>query len=87
MENQIMVETLRRLLIVTQDCRCDMHEPDEQGIGVVTSGYQLDNALGDNPVNNCGELTIGLIKDGHIEWFNLATLIALARTSRIVDKL
>lgn len=70
----------KRLLRVTQDCRPDMHEPDEQGISVMVSGYNFDNAMGDNPDNNCGEFTVAIVQeDGSKEWFNLATLIALAR--------
>ncbi len=74
----------QRLVKVTANCRGDMHEPDNQGIGAVVSGYCLDNAMGDSPIHNCGELTVGITttnEDGyiHYEWFNLATLIALAR--------
>lgn len=69
-----------RLLRVTQHCRKDMHEPDEQGITVMVSGYNFDNAMGDNPNNNCGEFTVAIVQDDDTaEWFNLATLIALAR--------
>jgi len=76
-----MQEMLERLKIVLKDCREDMHEPDEQGITVAVTGYHLDNAMGDDPKRNCGEMTVGIMKnhDGHFEWFNLATLIALAR--------
>ncbi len=70
----------KRLLRVTQKCRPDMHEPDEQGITVMVSGYNFDNAMGDDPNNNCGEFTVAIVQDdGSKEWFNLATLIALAR--------
>ena len=69
-----------RLLIATKNCRHDMHEPDEQGITVMVSGYNFDNAMGDNPNDNCGEFTVAIVQDdGSKEWFNLATLIALAR--------
>lgn len=57
-----------------------MHEPDNQGVSAVIAGYHLDNAMGDDPTRNCGEFTVGIIRgDGSREWFNLATLIALAR--------
>lgn len=70
----------KRLLKATKDCRDDMHEPDEQGVSAIVTGYYLDNAMGDNPFNNCGEFTVAIIQDdGSKEWFNLATLIALAR--------
>jgi hypothetical protein len=58
-----------------------MHEPDEQGVSAVVTGYHLDNAMGNDPCNNCGEFTVGISRDGgdSYEWFNLADLIALAR--------
>ena len=69
-----------RLLEITKDCRDDMHEPDEQDLTCMVSGFHLDNAVGDNPTSNFGEFTVGIGKgDGTKQWFNLATLIALAR--------
>lgn len=69
-----------RLLEVTHNCRPDMHEPDEQGITAVVTGFQLDNAMGESPYDNYGEFTVGLKRgEADREWFNLATLIALAR--------
>jgi PP-loop superfamily ATP-utilizing enzyme len=81
----IMENMLKRLVEVTKNCREDMHEPDEQGLSAVTSGFNFDNAFGDSPFTNAGELTVGIRDDksGHIEWFNLATLIALARKADI----
>ena len=80
-----MKDTLKRLLEITKKCRDDMHEPDEQEIRAVTSGYHLDNAMGDDPYNNSGEFTIGIINENSnkTEWFNLATLIALARKAKL----
>ena len=82
-------DILERLLRITKNCREDMHEPDEQGISAIVSGYHLDNAMGSNPHNNCGELTVGLKDAGEHDdetcdqlWFNLADLIALARQAR-----
>lgn len=49
---------------------------------MVVTGYHLDNAMGNEPYNNCGEFLVGIKREGwnrEIEWFNLATLIALAR--------
>jgi hypothetical protein len=70
----------KRLLKATENCREDMHEPDEQGISAVVAGNHLDNAMGDDPADNCGEFTVAIVQDdGSKEWFNLATLIALAR--------
>ena len=80
-----MAETFgNRLLRVTRECRDDMHEPDEQNLTAVVTGYLLDNAMGDDPRDNCGELTVGLVNisdpsNPRYEWFNLADLIALAR--------
>lgn len=76
--------TLSGLIEATSVCREDMHEPDEQGISAVTAGYILDNAMGDNPRYNCGELTVGIKSaDGSMQWFNLSTLIALARKANL----
>lgn len=77
-------KVLDRLKKFTLGCRDDMHEPDEQNISAVVSGYTLDNAMGDEPHQNSGEFSIGLTKDKgeSYEWFNLATLIALARKAR-----
>ena len=76
--------TLKRLQEVTASCRPDMHEPDEQGLTAVVSGYHLDNAMGPHPADNCGEFTVGLSINGgtSYEWFNLADLIALARRAK-----
>lgn len=62
-----------------------MHEPDEQDIYAVVTGTHLDNAMGDNPCDNCCEFTVGLgDQDGNNrEWFNLADLIALARLAQL----
>ncbi len=68
-----------RLLDITANCRGDMHEPDEQGLSALVSGYILDNAFGSDPHQNNAEYTIGLYNDERMEWFNLATLIAYAR--------
>lgn len=61
------VTFLRRLNAMTDGCRDDMHEPDEQGVDAVVSGYIFDNAMGDDPIENTGELTIGIKRGGHIE--------------------
>lgn len=81
-------ELLERLLTVTENCRLDMHEPDEQGLSAVVAGYRLDNAMGHDPFSNCGEFTVGLSLDDGVsyEWFNLADLIALARMDRPLKK-
>lgn len=80
-----MNETLQRLQEATKHCRPDMHEPDEQGINAIVRGNHLDNAMGDNPEHNINELTVGIVHEDDTtnpEWFNLATLIALARKAR-----
>lgn len=76
-----MKETLKRLLEITDDCREDMHEPDEQGLSARVLGIKLDNAFPPNALSH--ELRVMLTK-GHAnefvtEYFNLADLIALAR--------
>jgi hypothetical protein len=84
----MMKRTLERLLEITKTCRPDMHEPDEQGVSAIVTGTHLDNAMGDDPYHNCCELTVGIQKrdmDGsrETEWFNLSTLIALARKAKL----
>ena len=82
----IMKTTAMRLREITEGCHYDMHEPGEQGISVVVSGHHLDNALGDSPTRNCGEFTVGIRREGWTDgttWFNLATLIALARVGAL----
>ena len=80
-----MQRTLKKLKLFAHNCWEDMHEPDEQSISAIVSGFHLDNAMGDDPRINCGEFTIGLSNDGGISfmWFNLATLIALARKAKL----
>lgn len=78
-------DTLKRLQDKTSDCRDDMHEPDNQGLYAIVTGTHLDNAMGENPNNNCCEYTVG-IGDEHgndRDWFNLANLIALARKAKL----
>lgn len=83
-----MKRELNRLVKFTEDCRYDMHEPDEQGLKARVVGNKLDNAMG----NHIGlkameqgwqEFVVILEKDNEIEIFNLATLIALARQSEL----
>lgn len=83
-----MKKTLERLLKITDGCRPDMHEPDEQGLSASVVGTVLDNAMGNriDPFlifNGAQEIVVILDRqtdEGRItEAFNLATLIALAR--------
>lgn len=80
-----MQETLNRLLKVTDGCRDDMHEPDEQGLSAEVHGHHLDNAF--PPTSPGHEIRVKLTR-GHAnqfvtESFNLATLIALARKANL----
>ena len=75
----------KNLLEITERCREDMHEPDEQGISAHVVGTHLDNAFGEEIIENlleknCQEFIV-IIKDdkGRVEKFNLATLVAYAR--------
>ncbi len=79
-----MQEMLQRLKMTTKKCRADMHEPDKQDLNFFIGGDHLDNAMGDNPKYNNGEHYLGIedMEDGHVEYFNLATLIALARKAK-----
>ena len=73
----------KRLLKITEDCGDDMHEPENQGVTATITGFDLDNATGDSPYS--GEFVVGLNLVNTVnnfsetEWFNLASLIALAR--------
>lgn len=87
-----MSHTLTRLVQITEGCRPDMHEPDEQGLKAHVVGNHLDNAFGDyigeRPViENFQEFVLVLERfDGKSirrEQFNLATLIALARNAKL----
>lgn len=78
---EFLSPALDRLREVTVECREDMHEPDNVDVSAVVF---LNNAMGNFPSGNCGELTIGIKQgDGNYEWFNLATLIALARKAEL----
>ncbi len=79
----MLKDTLERLTKVTVNCRPDMHE--QKNVSAVVTGYQLDNAMGDDPCHNCGEFTVGISRDGgdSHQWFNLADVIALARMARL----
>ena len=80
-----------RLLSQTNGCRYDMHEPDEQDLKARIIGNKLDNAFGDSIreeaiLNGWQEFVVILERDfgprgggRHIDKFNLASLIALAR--------
>ena len=91
-----MRTVLERLRQVTDTCRDDMHEPDEQELSAKVYGDHLDNAMGDSlyvPGSQGDQLpwveyVVCLTReksDGTIEteWFNLATLIALARKAQL----
>ncbi len=78
-----------RLLAITDGCRDDMHEPDEQGLSARVVGSHLDNAFGDHISGEFlekgyQELVVILNRDdGRAEKFNLASLIALARKASV----
>lgn len=94
---------MERLLKITDGCREDMHEPDDQGITCNVLGNKLDNAFGSgliqaHLVNGYQEFVVVLhreLSEGAgartTELFNLADLIALARQAAklnlTVDKL
>ena len=83
-----MKKDLERLLKITKGCREDMHEPDEQGVKAKVIGDHLDNAFLDSIridaiIDGYQEFVVILNREGHIEKFNLATLIALARKADI----
>ena len=72
----------QNLLEITDGCRADMHEPDNNGVSATVEGDHIDNAFGD--AGMCGEMVVVITKeqdhgDSYKVKFNLATLIALAR--------
>lgn len=79
-----MDNDLERLRSITEGCRPDMHEPDEQGLRARVVGDHIDNACGDwinvdAIVGGFQEFVVILDRNGRKECFNLATLLALAR--------
>ena len=86
-----MKDVLEKLLQITEGCRENMHEPDEQGLSAKVFGSRLDNAFPTKGkfvnVHQDGELKVKLIReyDDEVEssYFNLADLIALARKAQL----
>lgn len=83
---------LDRLLAITEGCRRDMHEPDEQGVKARIVGDHLDNAFGSQTapelITTGGQEYVVILErfDGETiryEAFNLANLIALARQATL----
>ena len=77
-------KTFRELLAITNGCRQDMHEPDEQGLEARVVGTRLDNAMGNSidpaaVLHGHQEIIIVLDRDGWTLRLNLADLIAYAR--------
>lgn len=80
---------LTSLRMITDGCRPDMHEPDEQGIKARVIGDHLDNAFGTKIGEQALErgyqefvVCIERVDEGGVRYyarFNLASLIALAR--------
>lgn len=80
-----------RLRDITEGCRPDMHEPDEQELTARVVGSHLDNAMGDRVepelVEEGAQEFVVILERGdegsgdaaRSESFNLASLIALAR--------
>ena len=87
--SKYMQDDLDRLKNITEGCRPDMHEPDEQELSAAVSGQHLDNAMGDRiqpwllerrrGVRGIAAAFASRKKGIMQENFNLATLIALAR--------
>ena len=85
-----IVDYIQRMCAITQGCRDDMHEPDEQDLSMeFVEGFGLDNAFMNPPVVNetmmMSDAGFWLIRDRgepyeRREWFNLACLIAIVRT-------
>ena len=76
-----MLQDLRKM---TNRCRPNMHEPDEQDVSATVTGHTLDNA------GTGGELTVTIVKIGsngkrYQASFNMASLIALARLAQLPE--
>lgn len=80
----------KKLLAITNGCRKDMHEPDEQGLSAGVIGTELNNAFGDTLIlkaleGGYQEMLVILRRDEYspdiheVGYFNLATLIAYAK--------
>jgi len=76
-----LYEFSKRLRRITEGCRPDMHEPNENSVAAVVSGDHLDNACGDDLTS--GELVVSIFNGGNVENFNLATMIAVAREAYV----
>lgn len=82
-------DDLKRLRRITDSCRPDMHEPDEQDVSARVVGTHLDNAFGDSVAEEAiargyQEFVVILKRAGRKEQrFNLANLIALARMAKV----
>lgn len=70
---------LDKLKEFTKDCREDMHEPDEQCLNAVVSGFSFDNAGSDFEI----KVTLTDYSSGKYMTINLATLIAFARKAEL----
>jgi hypothetical protein len=85
---------IKRLVAITEGCRDDMHEPDEQNLSMeFVEGFGFDNAFMNPPTMGADSFGCPLISDAGFwlirdkgepterrEWFNLACLIAIVRT-------
>jgi hypothetical protein len=87
---RLHLDNLRR---ITEGCRLDMHEPDEQDVEAEVVGTKLDNAFGEHIDERAldggfQELVVILRRrdmEGKmlVNRINLATLIALARQAQL----
>ena len=80
-ESKKLRKCLREFL---QECRDDMHRPDEQGVTVKIHGNDLDDAISGSCTNKLcrgNEFTIAIHRKDKddVLYVNLASLIALAR--------
>lgn len=86
-----MENILKELVAFTKGCREDMHEPDEQGVGVsAVVGNHLDNAFGNDiepflMEHNSQEYVVIMENENMDKQLkvNLADLIALARKAKL----
>lgn len=87
--SNILKRDLERLLEMTDGCRDDMHEPDEQDLKASVFGDHLDNACADRVTIDSGyqEYIVVLKRGGRMQKFNLANLIALARMATVPENL
>lgn len=82
---QLFRKEQSRLREVLRYTSADVHEPDcVAHFKVVLRGNHLDNAMSAVDVESSHkEYMLGVKRDGVVEWFNLANLLAIAKNANV----